>query len=101
MADTINIAVSSAQFTAIRALSLKYENVTPEQYANKLFAQVVRNYFKTSLKASATKAGEQWDAAKKLGFDTKLTRDEYVARAVKTAKDTWVALNANSGADLD
>ena len=95
------IAVSAAQYTAIRQLSLKYENMSVQAYAERLFAQVVRNYFKTSLKAAAAKAAADWDRSNELGFDTKISRDEYVGRAVKSAKDTWKALNAGNNSEIE
>ena len=99
--DNITVAVTPAQYAALRALSLKYEDMSVQKYADKLFAQVVRNYFKTSLKAAATKAGEQWDAAKKLGFDTTLSREEYVSRAVTSAKTVWRELKAGASEGID
>lgn len=89
----VTVVSTTAQYEAIRKLSLKYEGVSVQQMAEKLFRQVVRNYFKTELKQLAQKSGAQWDAATKLGFDTKLTREEYVNRSVKEARATWRELN--------
>lgn len=90
------VDVSNAQFRALRKLSLKYENLSVEQYAAKLFAQVVRNYYKTDMKAIAVKAGETWDKATKLGFAPPQNRADYIAASVKESLEIWRELTSNA-----
>lgn len=99
--ENVSVAVTPAQFRALRKLSLKYDNLSVEAYAKRLFAQVVRNYYKTDMKAIATKAGEDWDKATKLGFAPPQNRADYVAASVKTSIEIWRELNGASDAIVE
>lgn len=89
---TITISVSQEQAVAIRKLSLKYESVSVAQMGQKLFNSAIKNAFTPYSKAVTENAGKQWDAATKLGFDTKLSREEYVKRAATETREILAGL---------